>query len=140
MSSSMLSFLLFGVVFTLVLSQIKSEGFPNGIGRAFEDPIKDGLKDAAYYGCKVKHTDAPEKQTKQEKILYYSDSIKSELWFIDKEGKRSSDYDNAMWDLATFTTMGKNKTDDAADSLAQAMRVFESQSNGAIDIILNPFR
>ena len=39
-----------------------------------------------------------------------------------------------------YTTVGKNKHDDSVDNLAQAARVFEKQSNGSIDIILNPFR
>jgi len=117
----------------------------NGIGRAFEDPIKEGLKKNSYYGCRVKHFDAPEKMDKETKILNYSDSIKSELWFIDEmcvntTYKRSLEYGQALWDLCTYTTQGKNLTDDAADSLAQTMRVFEKNSNGVVDVILNPFR
>lgn len=116
----------------------------NGIGRAFEDPIKDGLKKENYFGIKVKTFNAPEHMNKNEKISYYADSIKSELYFIE-EGtkgtyKRSQDYIDALWSVNTFTTEGKNAHDDAPDSLAQVMRVLEEQSNGTIDIILNPFR
>ena len=116
----------------------------NGIGRAFEDPIKDGLKKESYFGIKVKTFNAPEHMNKNEKISYYADAIKSELHFIEEGSKgtykRSQDYIDALWSVNTFTTEGKNAHDDAPDSLAQVMRVMEEQSNGTIDIILNPFR
>ena len=116
----------------------------NGIGRAFEDPIKDGLKKESYFGIKIKTFNAPEHMNKNEKISYYADAIKSELWFIEEGSKgkykRSQDYNDALWNVNTFTTEGKNANDDAPDSLSQIMRVFEEQSNGTVDIILNPFR
>ena len=80
----------------------------NGIGRAFEDPIKEGLK----------------KENEGSKGQY----------------KRSQEYTDALWSVNTFTLEGKNAHDDAPDSLAQVMRVFEEKSNGTVDIILNPFR
>ena len=117
----------------------------NGIGRVFEDPIRDGLKNAGFLGCRIKHFNAPERMKKEEAILNYSDAIKSELWFIDEmctntTYKRTEEYGNALWDTCTFSTMGKNKTDDGPDSLAQVMRVLEKDSNGSLDVILNPFR
>ena len=116
----------------------------NGIGRAFEDPIKEGLKKEAYFGIKIKTFNAPEHMNKVEKITYYADSVKNELYFIEEgtkgQYKRSQDYIDALWNVNTFTAEGKNAHDDAPDSLSQVMRVFEEQSNGTVDIILNPFR
>ena len=115
----------------------------NGIGRAFEDPLKNGLKKENYLGIKIKTFNAPEHMNKVEKISYYADAIKNELHFIEEGSKgkykRSQDYTDALWCVNTFTSEGKNAHDDAPDSLAQTMRVFEEASNGTIDIILNPF-
>ena len=116
----------------------------NGIGRAFEDPIKEGLKKENYFGIKINTFNAPEHMNKNEKISYYADSVKNELHFIEEgskgQYKRSQEYTDALWSVNTFTLEGKNAHDDAPDSLAQVMRVFEEKSNGTIDIILNPFR
>lgn len=116
----------------------------NGIGRAFEDPLKNGLKKENYLGIKIKTFNAPEHMNKNEKISYYADAVKSELYFIEEGSKgkykRSQDYIDALWSVNTFTTEGKNAYDDAPDSLSQVMRVFEEASNGTVDIILNPFR
>jgi len=116
----------------------------NGIGRAFEDPIKEGLKKENYFGIKINTFNAPEHMNKTEKISYYADSVKNELYFIEEgskgQYKRSQEYTEALWSVNTFTLEGKNAHDDAPDSLAQVMRVFEEKSNGTVDIILNPFR
>ena len=97
-----------------------------------------------YFRCKSIPFNAPEGMSKEDKILGYSDWVKSNLWFIDEEAKsttysRSNDYIRALNDMFIYTTVGKNKHDDSVDNLAQAARVFEKQSNGVVDVILNPF-
>ena len=116
----------------------------NGIGRAFEEEVSKVLREGGYYHCKATPFNAPEGMSKEEKILGYSDWVKSHLYFIDEEAKsttysRSQDYIKALNDMFIYTTVGKNKHDDSVDSLAQVARVFEKQSNGTIDVILNPF-
>ena len=117
----------------------------NGIGRAFEEDVTKELHLRNYYRCKSIPFNAPEGMSKEEKILGYSDWVKSNLYFIAEEAKsttysRSTDYTRALNDMFIYTTVGKNKHDDSVDNLAQVARVFEKQSNGAIDVILNPFR
>lgn len=117
----------------------------NGIGRAFEEDVTKDLHQRNYFRCKSIPFNAPEGMSKEEKILGYSDWVKSNLYFIAEEAKsttysRSTDYTRALNDMFIYTTVGKNKHDDSVDNLAQVARVFEKQSNGAIDIILNPFR
>jgi predicted phage terminase large subunit-like protein len=117
----------------------------NGIGRAFEEDVTKELHNRDYYRCKSMPFNAPEGMSKEDKILGYSDWVKSNLYFIEEEAKsstysRSTDYTRALNDMFIYTTVGKNKHDDAVDNLAQTARVFEKQRNGAIDIILNPFR
>lgn len=117
----------------------------NGIGRAFEEDITRVLREAGYYRCKTIPFNAPEGMSKEEKIIGYSDWVKSNLTFISEEAKsttysRSSDYVRALNDMFIYTTVGKNKHDDAVDNVAQVGRVFERQRNGVVEAILNPFR
>lgn len=117
----------------------------NGIGRAFDDDVTKELHNRSYFRCKTYSFAAPEGMSKEDKILGYSDWVKSNLYFIEEEAKsttysRSTQYTAALSDMFIYTTVGKNKHDDAVDSMAQVARVFEKQSNGTVDIILNPFR
>lgn len=123
----------------------------NGIGRVFDDELKDALYKKDYYRCKMTSFSAPEGgkgsrgMTKDETILGYSDWIKQNLWFVDENAKsttytRSNQYNLALSHVFIYTTVGKNKTDDAIDNLAQIGRVCESQRNGIVDVIMNPFR
>ena len=116
----------------------------NGVGNMFGEKIKEQLLAKGYYRCKIMPFAAPEKMTKQEKIIGYSDWVKDNVYFIEKNSKgdyrRSEQYTRAIGDVCIYTTVGKNKTDDAVDSLAQTAMVFEEKKNGTIDIILNPFR
>ena len=88
---------------------------------------------------------APEGMSKEEKIIGYSDWIKSNLWFVDESAKsttytRSTQYQLALNHVFVYTSVGKNKYDDSIDNLAQTARMYEKQANGTVDIILNPFR
>ena len=117
----------------------------NGIGRVFDDELTQALHKAGYYRCKMTSFTAPEGMSKEEKIIGYSDWVKSNLWFIDENAKntayvRSNAYALALSHVFTYTSIGKNKWDDAIDNLAQTGRVYEKQRNGVIDIIKNPFR
>ena len=116
----------------------------NGIGRVFDDELTQALHRSDYYRCKMTSFAAPEGMSKEEKIIGYSDWVKSSLWFIDENAKsttytRSSAYSLALNHVFIYTSVGKNKWDDAIDNLAQAGRVYEKQKNGTVDIILNPF-
>ena len=122
----------------------------NGIGRVFDDELTQALHRADYYRCKMTSFAAPEGgkgsrgMTKEETILGYSDWVKQNIYFIAPEAKsttysRSAQYDTAMNHVHIYTTVGKNKWDDAPDNLAQVGRMYETQRNGIIDVILNPF-
>lgn len=117
----------------------------NGIGRVFDDELTQKLHNLGYYRCKMTSFAAPEGMSKEEKIIGYSDWVKSSLWFIDESAKsttytRSAEYSLALNHVFIYTTVGKNKWDDAIDNLAQTGRVYERQKNGIVDIIMNPFR
>mgnify|MGYP007022087836 CR=1 FL=1 len=117
----------------------------NGIGRVFDDELTQALHNADYYRCKMTSFAAPEGMSKEEKIIGYSDWVKSNIYFIDETAKsttytRSGQYQTALNHTFIYTSVGKNKWDDAPDNLAQVGRVYERQRNGTIDVILNPFR
>ena len=71
--------------------------------------------------------------SKEDKISGYADSAKAHFEFLDKKStivpigdedginvyKRDEDYQRAMDDLCMYSSQGKNKTDDGADSIAQ---------------------
>lgn len=116
----------------------------NGIGRVFDDELTQALHNRGHFRTKMTSFAAPEGMSKEEKIIGYSDWIKSNLYFIDETAKsttytRSNSYQLALNHVFIYTTVGKNKWDDAIDNLAQAGRVYEKQRNGTVDIILNPF-
>lgn len=116
----------------------------NGIGRVFDDELTQALHNKGYFRCKMTSFAAPEGMSKEEKIIGYSDWVKSSLWFVDENARsttytRSNAYQTALNHVFIYTTVGKNKWDDAIDNLAQAGRVYEKQKNGTVDIILNPF-
>lgn len=117
----------------------------NGIGRVFDDELTQKLHTLGYFRCKMTSFAAPEGMSKEEKIIGYSDWVKSNLWFIDENAKsttytRSNSYILALNHVFIYTTVGKNKWDDAIDNLAQVGRVYERQKNGIVDVIMNPFR
>lgn len=117
----------------------------NGIGRAFDGEITEELHKRNYFMCKSTPFSAPEGMKKEEKILGASDWVKMYVYFIADDVKnatytRSQDYIKAMGDVFIYSTEGKNKTDDAVDTLAQINEMHQARSNGTIDIILNPFR
>ena len=117
----------------------------NGIGRVFDDELTQALHNAEYFRCKMTSFAAPEGMSKEEKIIGYSDWVKGNIYFIDETARsttytRSGQYQTALNHTFIYTSVGKNKYDDAPDNLAQAGRVYERQRNGTIDVILNPFR
>lgn len=58
-------------------------------------------------------------QGKEDRILQYAPDIREHFLFL--EGNRSSEYENFMANVYSFKFSGKNKHDDAPDSLAMAM-------------------
>ena len=117
----------------------------NGIGRAFDGEVTEELHKRSYFMCKSTPFTAPEGMKKEEKIIGASDWVKMYVYFIADDVKnatytRSQDYTKAMGDVFMHTTEGKNKTDDAVDTLAQINELHQARSNGTVDIILNPFR
>lgn len=122
----------------------------NGVGRLFEDEIKREMSKRGCNHCSIRTYSAPVKISKEDKIRGYSDAIKSkfeflvERRFVDNpvagQFVRDSDYEKAMTDMHIYTSIGKNTTDDAPDSMSQMAMTLEKQSNGRVEVVHNPFK
>jgi predicted phage terminase large subunit-like protein len=95
----------------------------NNGGGEYADAIDQQLrKDGVHVNITARR--APNNQSKMARIIQYSPDIKK-FYFIspgrDENGKpyRTEEYQKFMDELTTFSQMGKNAFDDAADSLAQ---------------------
>jgi hypothetical protein len=82
---------------------------------------------------------APTKTRKEQRIWDNAPTIRQ---FIFRDtGCRSPQYRKFMTNLYSFTINGKNKNDDAADSLSQLADFIKNGANVAkVEVISNPFK
>lgn len=117
----------------------------NGVGALWVDNAQKYIKEKNIVGIKLTPVSAPNRMSKEDKIKGYSDAIKQNYQFIAPnvvkpedipDGflffERDADYNNAMADMAMYTSEGKNTTDDACDSMAQLAIMDEKKKNGEI--------
>lgn len=79
---------------------------------------------------------APTTQSKLSRIIQYAPDIKK-FYFID-EANRSKEYRAFMNEVTLFVQTGKNKHDDACDSLAMLVEVLDSRGR-TVTVIKRPF-
>lgn len=84
----------------------------------------------------ISHRKAPANASKMSRIIKQVPDIKK-LYFLD-EKHRDEAYSKFMKELTTFTETGKNKHDDAPDSLAM-LTDFMNCGGGRIEIFQRPF-
>lgn len=142
-----------------IVSAIKKFGISElrvektGAGMMLSDAIKDEMKKQDVICCKVIAVSAPNRISKEDKIIGYSDYIKTNFEFLIPNQnydptdsltpdslffKRDIDYNRAMDDVGMFVCEGKNPHDDAPDSLAQLAIMYENKRNGQINVIHIP--
>ena len=103
----------------------------NSGGKLYTDSVKAEMDRRGVYYCRVIKYYASVKIPKEERIKANSDWVKSNLIFLadnkDVERaaryKRSDEYQAAMNELHMHTTEGKNKNDDAADSITKLAEI-----------------
>lgn len=122
------------------IRQTRFEG--NTGGDLYCKYVDDSLQKQGYK-CSCTHKKAPNKMDKMSKIIAYSGDIKRKYRFLtprrltqeerekDRElgivrYERDKEYNNAMNELTTFVTIGKNDHDDAADSITQLEMFIEN--------------
>ena len=88
----------------------------NNGGSEYGEFIDNELK-ARGYKCTVRYARAPSNKSKEARIFEVAPEIR-DCYFLEN-GRRSKEYQLAMNNLFSFKMIGKNKHDDAPDSLAQ---------------------
>ena len=136
------------------IRQIRFEG--NTGGDLYCQYVDEKLKEQ-HYKCSCSSRKAPSTMAKKEKIIAYSDDIKRNFIFLsdnrptqaekDEDAKlgivryaRDDEYQSAMNELCTYTTVGKNEHDDAPDGLTQLQMFIEHGSLAKVEAVSNPFR
>lgn len=91
---------------------------------------EDGIK------LNLTHRKAPSNQSKLSRIIQAAPDIKK-FYFLDKK-HRSKEYSAFMKELTSFMQTGKNKHDDAADSLAMLSTLIRNPV-GTVEVFRRPF-
>ena len=92
---------------------------------AYKEGIEDILKKKGYR-LSIQSKAAPNNVAKEQRIFDKAPDIRSMMVFRES-GKRTGDYEQFMQNVYSFKVLGRNKHDDAPDSLSMA-----------IDMVLNP--
>ena len=128
------------VLHAIVQNNITSGFFEsNQGGEGYKDDIDRQLKEKFNYKMTLVSKYAPTKTRKEQRIWDNAPTIRQ---FIFRDtGCRSPQYRKFMTNLYSFTIQGKNKNDDAADSLSQLADFVKSGNVLAtVQAITNPFR
>lgn len=121
----------------------------NAGGNLLGDIIEEKLKEEGYNHCKISTKVAPNKISKEDKIVAYSDYVKANFIFllpthelpnddVLHRYKRSEEYTKAIEELSLYTSEGKNPHDDSADSMAQLAILFEKRTRKPTIIMPSP--
>lgn len=108
----------------------------NKMTEAYKEGVSDLLKKK---GIRINLTTktAPNDRAKEQKIFDKAPDIR-ELMIFRESGKRSREYDLFMQNVFSFKITGKNKHDDAPDSLAQAVDMILGR-NRRVQVFNRPF-
>lgn len=86
---------------------------------AYVEGISERLKDDGYPCSVTSNTKTFTGEGKAQRIFNHAPDIREKMLFL--EGQRSREYDLFMTNVYSFKLVGKNKHDDAPDSLAMAV-------------------
>lgn len=75
---------------------------------------------------------------KQQRIFDYAPEIRERMFFLE-DGHRSKQYARFMQNLYAFTVTGKNKNDDAPDSLCIAISATHTRVSVQASVVRSPF-
>ncbi len=107
----------------------------NNGGDEYCDAVDEELK-KQNVRLNLSHRKAPSNQSKLSRIIQAAPDIKK-FYFLDKR-HRKKEYAAFMKELTSFVQTGKNKNDDAPDSLAILSRKIGSKS-GKVEVFKRPF-
>lgn len=107
----------------------------NNGGHEYSDIVDQRLREDGVH-LSITNRKAPSNTSKFGKILEFTPDIKK-FYFLDSK-HRSPEYEKFMKELTLFSQTGKNKHDDAPDSLAMLAKKIFSGSN-RVEIVKRPF-
>lgn len=126
------------------IRQVQCEG--NVGGNMYSAYIDEELA-LKNFKCNVTEKKAPNRMSKNEKIMAYSGDIKRKFLFLAPNNKmagevpdgvtrykRSSEYQKAMDEMCMYVTVGKNPHDDAVDGLTQLAMFIEGASVAKVQV------
>lgn len=102
----------------------------------YKEWVEDGLKEEGYR-LNITTKPAPQGKAKEIRIFDKAPEIR-ELHFLE-QGKRHKEYSMFMQNLYSFKINGKNKTDDAPDSLAMVIDMIRGVGGGRARVFSRPF-
>ncbi len=105
--------------------------------RSFAEELKREL-DKINYHCAIITRPAPVDKAKEIRIFDKSSDIKEHYLFKDQR-KRTKEYNQFMQNIFSFKLTGKNKHDDAPDSMAQLEDMRNKGETGGVEITRRPF-
>ena len=114
----------------------KTEFEANNGGHEYSDIVDDTLK-AKGVRLNITNKKSPSNASKMSRIIKAAPEIK-EIVFLEKK-LRSKEYAKAMKELTSFNQNGKNKHDDAPDSLAMLVNMISSRRFGKVEGIKRPY-
>ena len=91
-----------------------------------------------YKHCTLTFKAAPSNKAKEQRIFDKAPDIREHFIFLE-DGKRSKEYSLFMQNVYSFKVTGKNKHDDAPDSLCMACDMAFYQSYAKVEIFKRPF-
>lgn len=103
---------------------------------AYKEGVEEELKKDGYR-LNITSKAAPTNKAKDQRIFDKAPDIRETMIFRES-GKRSKEYSLFMQNVFSFKVFGKNKNDDAPDSLAMAMDMVHGKSR-KIEIFSRPF-
>lgn len=95
----------------------------NNGGDFYAEDIDEMLRKEGYK-MNITTKRASNKISKEGKIIQYAPDVKREFYFLD-ESLWDEDYRKAMEEMTTYTQMGKNRHDDAIDSIVQLYQLID---------------
>ena len=108
----------------------------NNGGGEYKEGVEKELNNIGYK-CVMTQHNAPTNKAKELRIFQQAPEIR-EFYFLES-GKRSKEYSMFMNDLFSFKVMGKNKHDDAPDSLARLSEKIHDNATAQLKIFTRPF-
>lgn len=111
----------------------------NNGGDEFAEDVDAAVKKAGHRML-VRTQKAPSNMAKLTRIMQFAPDIKSFYFLSVDSPKRTVEYNNFMRQLTTFTITGKNKNDDAPDSLARlASIIFGTVQTAEVKVLRRTF-